>query len=74
MYRAEKSVRYVGFAMKKEFSKVVNYTAAEYGLKQASPFWFLSGINYAAFCALTLYPFIADLLFPHGRPLFFRLY
>lgn len=32
-----------------------------YGLKQASRFWFLSGINYATFCALTLYPFLAEL-------------
>ena len=74
MHRAGNAVRCVGFVMKKEFSKVVNYTATEYGLKQASPFWFLSGINYAAFCALTLYPFIADLLFPHGRRACFRLY
>ena len=57
-----------------DWSGASSAAIAEYGLKQASPFWFLSGINYAAFCALMLYPFIADLLFPHGRPFFFRLY
>ena len=57
-----------------DWSAASSVVIAEYGLKQASPFWFLSGINYAAFCALTLYPFIADLLFPHGRRACFRLY
>jgi len=44
-----------------DWSGASSAAIAGYGLKQASPFWFLSGINYAAFCALTLYPFLAEL-------------
>ncbi|QTQ11869.1 hypothetical protein HRI96_06445 [Treponema parvum] len=44
-----------------DWSGASSAAIAEYGFKRASPSWLLSGINYASFCALTLYPFLAEL-------------